>query len=122
MPWGVYYSLPCSYEQPQVDVLVYPMLPAKLVGTVVTTKGPEPFILDTPSGQVALGRWAEPDRRQRHLGASERGAIEQQVRVELGSQVQQVRVGQYCCPSCQGWVNVEMTPEAWHGDRCSACR
>ncbi len=97
------------------------MLPAVLVGTVVTASGARPFALDTPTGKVTLGCWREPDTRQRQLGPAERGAIERQVRAELGSVVREVRIGRYRCPRCDRWVDVETAPESWQGETCSRC-
>jgi hypothetical protein len=96
------------------------MLPATIVGTVITSRGREPFALDSATGAVRTGTFAAPDRDLGLLGAGEKSAVERQVRSAVAG-VRQVRVAELCCPRCDRWVDVARHPGDWAGDRCSRC-
>ena len=96
------------------------MLPATVVGTVITSRGREPFALDVASGSVATGTFAAADPDLRLLGPAEKGAVERQVRQAV-TDVLQVRVAELCCPRCDRWIDVALRPAEWSGDRCSRC-
>jgi hypothetical protein len=96
------------------------VLPGKIVGTVVTSKGAQAFELDVPSGKVKLGKHGDADRMQSAMGSGERGAIDKRVRAEVAG-VREVRIGQFRCPSCGRWVNVEDDTDAWTGKSCASC-
>ena len=95
------------------------MLPAKIVGTVVKGGACVPFELDTPSGNVKTGSFAEPHHDMGMLGRSEKGAVDKQVRAQV-SGASKVRVGEYRCPKCDKWIDVTKSG-SWNGDRCSRC-
>ncbi len=97
------------------------MLPGHWIGTLITAEGPEPFILDTASGEVARGKWAPLDPLQRSVAFAESTAAERQVLAAGGPGARAVRLGVYCCPECNSWVDVTRRPERWAGDRCQAC-
>jgi hypothetical protein len=59
------------------------MLPARFVGTVVTADGEEPFVLDTATGTVTVGRHEDPDPQQARVGKDELAAAERQVRAQV---------------------------------------
>jgi hypothetical protein len=96
------------------------MLPGKIVGTVVTAAGAQPFVIDVPTGKVGVGRYVEADHEQRSIGAMERQAIEKQVKAGVAG-ARDVRIGSYQCPKCQRWVDVVKDAGGWDGDHCSKC-
>ncbi len=97
------------------------MLPGHLVGTIITSQGPEPFTLRTATGAVERGSFSAIDPLQRSIGHAEVAAAERQVRAVAGAAVRAVRVGLYCCPRCGGWVDITRRPERWAGNHCSKC-
>jgi len=97
------------------------MLPSHWIGSIITADGPEPFTLDTASGQVARGQWTPMDPQQRAVGFAESSAAERQVLAAVGPAVRAVRLGLYCCPECGSWVDIARRADRWAGDRCKAC-
>ena len=95
------------------------MLPARIIGTVVSASGCQPFTLDTPSGNVTTGKYQDPDRDQGLLGSDEKKAVQRQVKAQLG-EAREVRVGEYRCPKCDRWVDVSKG-RGWSGDKCDRC-
>lgn len=100
------------------------MLPSKLIGTVVTTGGEaQPFVLETPSGEVRLGRCSLPaDPEQGRLGSEVIDGIVRHVSDRAPVKVRQVRLGWYRCPRCEQWFDVVRSPGKWSGDSCRGCR
>jgi hypothetical protein len=96
------------------------MLPSKIVGSVETSRGVQPFVLDGARGTVRLGSYEPADGMQRSLGSMEVKAIDDRVRAEV-SGVRKVRLGEYRCTSCSRWVDVVRSPGEWSGDRCATC-
>jgi hypothetical protein len=96
------------------------MLPSTIVGSVTTSRGNEPFVLDTPTGRVTTGKYREAHHHQAQMARDERSAAETQVRAQL-SGVKEVRLGQYQCPKCQRWVDVVKDPAGWSGSKCARC-
>lgn len=96
------------------------MLPSKIIGSVILPGGCQPFVLDTPSGRVRVGKYADVDPDQGLLGSDENGAVKRQVEAEV-SAVREVRVGSYRCPKCERWVDVVKSPSEWSGDCCANC-
>jgi hypothetical protein len=95
------------------------MLPGRVVGSAVIKNKTRSFTLDVPSGRASLDRFEAADPMQRSIGSMEREAIERQVIAETGAD--RVRIGEYCCPRCDRWVDVVRDPQGWSGDRCSNC-
>ena len=95
------------------------MIPSKLIGTVVTPGGPQPFVLDVASGNVTVGRYDTMDPKQRDLAPDAEGAALRQVRKKVKG-AREVRLGAYHCPVCGRWVDLS-DGKVWDGDRCSRC-
>lgn len=95
------------------------MIPSKLVGTVVTPGGPQPFVLDTASGNVTVGRYDAIDPKQRDLPPDTAAAATKQVKAKVKG-AREVRLGAFLCPSCNRWVDLS-DGSAWSGDRCARC-
>ena len=96
------------------------MLPGKIVGTVVTARGSQPFVIDTPTGNVTVGSFEEAHPKQKMVGPMEAEAIEKQVRAQV-SGASDVRIGSFQCPKCSRWVDVVRSPDDWSGDACARC-
>jgi hypothetical protein len=96
------------------------VLPNTIVGTVVTAAGPLPFVIDTATGQVKTGNYAAADPDQRNMGSMENGAVDKQVRANVGG-AKDVRIGSYHCAKCSRWIDVIKRPGDWSGDSCSRC-
>jgi hypothetical protein len=96
------------------------MLPAIIVGSVVSARGVEPFVLDTPTGRVTTGRYAAADPPQGNMSREEKGAAERRVRAEI-SAVTEVRLGAFRCPRCERWIDVVKAPDDWSRNRCARC-
>jgi hypothetical protein len=96
------------------------MLPGKIVGTVITGAGAEPFELDVPTGKVRTGSYVGADPDQRKIGSMEREAIERQVKGAV-SGAREVRIGSFQCPTCKRWVDVVKDASSWKGDHCNKC-
>jgi len=96
------------------------MVPATIIGTVVTAEGAAPFELDTPSGTVTTGRYGRADPDQGLMGREACGAVERQVRSQLAGVVE-VRVGRYRCPACGAWIDVVRRPKDWSGTSSASC-
>ena len=96
------------------------MLPGKIVGTVVTARGSEPFVIDTPTGNVSVGTFADADPKQKQMGKMEAEAIEKQVRSQV-SGAREIRIGSFHCNKCGRWVDVARAPGDWSGDVCACC-
>ncbi len=94
------------------------MLPHHIVGSVITTRGAEPFALDAASGAVRTGGFESADPQQANMGPMEASAVDKQVRAAVIG-VREVRIGAFQCPRCQRWVDVVRDPHAWAGSACS---
>lgn len=94
------------------------MLPATLVGTVVTPGGPQPFVLDTATGNVTVGRYEAMNSHQANLAPdAEKAAMRQVERKVKGAR--EVRLGAYHCGSCGRWI--QLATGGWSGEQCSTC-
>ncbi len=96
------------------------MLPNSIVGSVITTGGSAPFVLDTATGQVHSGSYASVDPAQRNMGSMECQAVDKQVRAKVVGSTE-VRVGSYQCAKCARWIDVVKHPDDWSGNSCSRC-
>ena len=96
------------------------MLPNTIVGSVVTSKGATPFVINTATGDVKTGTYAAADSGQRNMNSMEHGAVDKQVRAKV-SGARDVKIGSYQCPTCQRWVDVVKKPNDWRGDHCAQC-
>jgi hypothetical protein len=96
------------------------MLPSKIVGSIQTSRGVQPFVLDGARGSVRLGQYEPADAMQSSLGSMERKAIDTQLRGEV-SGVRTVRLGEYRCTQCSRWIDVVASPQDWDGDLCATC-
>lgn len=96
------------------------MLPNKIVGSVDTTSGAVPFVIDTATGKVQTGSYVDADPGQRNMSSMEHGAVDKQVRANV-SGAGKVRIGEYQCPKCSRWVDVVSSPGDWRGNHCAKC-
>jgi hypothetical protein len=96
------------------------MLPKTIVGSVVRSRGSEPFVLDVASGRVTLGRYGTPDPLQAQMAPDACRAAESQVRSQTGGRPD-VRLGVFACSVCSRFVDVIREAGRWREDRCDRC-
>ena len=96
------------------------MLPSKLVGSVITAQGSQPFVLHVASGKVALGGYEDAGRHQAKLAKDVRANVERQVCAQVPAATS-IKLGWFQCPKCDSWVDVAKDAMRWSGSTCRRC-
>jgi hypothetical protein len=92
----------------------------RIVGSIVTDKGPQPFVLHVQTGRLEVGSYAEPDLGQADLSVIQQQRFAQLIHERANVSFAQVRLGQYRCPECGEWIGVT-APGAWRDALCASC-
>lgn len=87
----------------------------RIIGSIVTEQGPQPFALNTLTGKFKLGDYIEPDEAQGQLSIIQQQRFSQLIAERAGVAFAHVRLGQYYHKKSDRWVNV--LQEEWSYDQ-----
>ena len=78
----------------------------RIIGSLITESGPQPFVLHTQSGRLEMGVYMEPDPTQIDLTIIQQQRFVQLIAERADVSFAKVRLGHYFDARSDQWVDV----------------